>query len=302
MSAASLLDLKSLSAETIARIFSLADRLSGEKPADRDHFPNRRGLSAALVFFEPSTRTRLSFETACLREGLRPVILDGAAGSSLEKGESAEDTLLNIAAMNPSVMVVRSGDALDMEAMSRALPGLPWLNAGWGRRGHPTQALLDLFALVRKGLDPASQRLLLIGDVRHSRVAASHFELARVLGYEVALCGPASFLPERPTARVFESLRDGLRWATAAMALRVQLERHPGATDLKDYHGRWGLNADSLKALAPKAVIMHPGPVNWGVEMSSDVMRDPRSVILEQVGGGVWIRQALVRRALEGKV
>lgn len=294
---ASLLDLKTVTADEVARIFALADRLSGEKPADRDYFRQRRGLTAALVFFEPSTRTRMSFEIAAIREGITPVRLDGSAGTSLEKGETAEDTLLNIAAMNPSVIVVRGGDSLDLEAFAKHLK-MPILNAGWGRRGHPTQALLDAFTIRKMRGSIRQQRVLLIGDVRHSRVAASHFELAPLLGYEIALCGPREFLPEAPNVRVFENLREGLEWASVAMALRVQLERHPDAPNLADYHGRWGLNASNLAALGPQALIMHPGPVNWGTELAIEVAKDRRAVILEQVTGGVLIRQTLLRRAL----
>jgi aspartate carbamoyltransferase catalytic subunit len=293
---ASLLELKSLTAEKIARVFSLADRLSAEKPGDRDVFHQRRGLTAALVFFEPSTRTRMSFETACHREGLGPITLDGGVGTSLEKGETPEDTVLNIAAMNPSVMVIRCGDDLDLAAMAKKIR-MPILNAGWGRIGHPTQALLDAYAIQKKRGQIAGQKVLLIGDIRHSRVAASHFELAQILGYEVALCGPESFLPEGKSHKTFSSLKEGLGWATVAMALRVQLERHPSGTDLSNYHEHWGLHSESLKALNAQALVMHPGPVNWGVEMSAEVAQDRRTIILDQVSGGVAIRQALIRLA-----
>lgn len=296
---ATLLDLKSMTAEAIARIFALADHLASEKPGDRDFFRFRRGLTAALVFFEASTRTRMSFETACHREGLHPIVLDSALGTSLEKGESAEDTLFNIAAMRPSVMVVRSNDSLNMEAMASVLK-MPILNAGWGRKGHPTQALLDIYAIRKHHANLAKQRILLIGDIRHSRVAASHFELAPLLGYEIALCGPESFLPETPGRQVFKTLEEGLKWATVAMALRVQLERHPSQTNLQSYHQEWGLNPQSLSALEASALIMHPGPINWGVEMSPEVMKDRRSIILDQVSGGVFLRQALLREAIGG--
>lgn len=299
MSAPSLIDLNLVSTDTLARLFSLAEKLSGEKPSDRDHFRNRRGLTAALVFFEPSTRTRLSFETACHREGLAPILLDGKASSSLEKGETFEDTLFNIAAMNPSLMVVRCGDELDLEAMSKQLK-MPLLNAGWGRRGHPTQALLDV-AAIRKFRGPLQgQKLLIIGDVRHSRVAASHFELSRKLGYEVALCGPTEFLPtDTSKFRVFTDLRQGLQWATVAMALRVQLERHAEKVNLETYRERYSLSSASLEALDPHALVMHPGPINHGVELQPEVLKDRRSIVMDQVSHGVWIRQAILRMFLE---
>lgn len=296
----SLLDLKHLTPENVLGLFALADRLSGEKPPEREHFKNRRGLTAALVFFEPSTRTRMSFESACLREGLSPILLDCGSGTSLEKGETLEDTVLNVAAMDPALMIIRTGDGLDLEEMSRRLP-IPILNGGWGKRGHPTQALLDAYAIHRRKRDLRGQRVLLIGDIRHSRVAASHFELARILGYDVALCGPPSFLPEKSEWKVFDRLEDGLKWATVAMALRVQLERHEEISELGGFHTTWGLNPSSLEALSADGLVMHPGPVNWGVEMSEDVTKDPRCLILDQVRGGVWIRQALIRQALEAR-
>lgn len=300
MSAASLLDLKSLSAQDVERLFSAARTLSGESPSGRGDFERKRGLTAALVFFEPSTRTRLSFETACHREGFGPLVLDANSGSSLEKGETYEDTVLNIAAMMPSVMVVRCGDDVDLAGLSKRVP-CPILNAGWGRRGHPTQALLDAYTIHARRGGLRGQKVLIIGDVRHSRVAASHFELAGIMGYEVALCAPPEFLPESATVPVFHELRAGLEWATVAMTLRVQLERHSGKADLEAYHRDFGLRPESLKALPKDGLIMHPGPINHGVEMVVEVMRDPRNVILEQVRSGVLIRQALLRSLWERK-
>lgn len=299
MSAHSLLDLKSLTEEQAERLFALADRLSHEKPSDRAHFENRRGLIAALVFFEPSTRTRLSFEAASAREGLHPMLLDAATGTSLEKGETPEDTVLNIAAMSPSIFIIRCKDDLDLADLSRRT-GIPILNGGWGLRGHPTQALLDAYAIRRKRGTCRGQRVLLIGDIRHSRVAASHVELSRILGYEIAFCGPRSLLPEPTEAKVFTDLKSGLEWATVAMALRVQSERHAGVADPWSA-AEWQLDSSSLKSLAADASIMHPGPVNWGVELHASIAHDPRCLILDQVAGGVWIRQALIRRTLEGQ-
>ncbi len=256
------------------------------------------GKTAALVFFEASTRTRLSFETACARLGIHPLILDGKSGTSLEKGETYDDTILNIAAMNPSVMIVRSGDGFAMEAVSQLI-SMPLLNAGWGKQGHPSQALLDAYTIWnRRQQNLEGEKVLIIGDVRHSRVASSHFELSAIMNYEVALCGPAEFLPENPSRKVFAHLEEGLRWATVVMALRVQNERHSENHSLKTYSSQFGLNRDSEKWIHPKALIMHPGPINHGVEMDIEIIRDRRSVILEQVTHGVYIRQALVHRAV----
>ena len=293
----SLIDLKSRSASQILDLFSLAKSISKSAIA-----PKFSGQTAALVFFEASTRTRLSFETACARLGLHPLVMSGKAGTSLEKGETAVDTLLNIAAMKPSVIIVRSDDSLDQEKIADELE-MPFLNAGWGTRGHPTQSLLDAFTIWNRRGRIEGEKVLIIGDVVHSRVASSHFELARILKYEVALCGPKEFLP--PTAagvKVFTDLQEGLKWCTTAMALRVQSERHLSLRDekmsSKNYSLHFGLNRENIAGLGKDVLIMHPGPVNHGVEIDEAVYNDSRSVILEQVTNGVLIRQALVRNAL----
>lgn len=299
MSGLPLLDLTTLSQNDVQKLFSEAERLSHEGPRDRQNSELRRGLTAALVFFEPSTRTKLSFETACARAGLAPIGLHGAGGTSLEKGESLEDTVFNVAAMSPAVMILRAPDEFDMRAVSAKLT-MPVLNAGWGRRGHPTQALLDLFCLWREGRDLQAERLLICGDIRHSRVAASHLQLANILGVQVGVCGPGELLPETPPPGVhqFVSLSEGLEWATSIMALRVQLERHQGSFDLETFRKNWTLSAERLAGAPEFLRVLHPGPVNWGVELQEDVMRLKGCRILSQVEGGVWIRQGLIERAL----
>lgn len=265
--------------------------------AEGSFSPLKTGQTAALIFFEASTRTRMSFETACARLGVYPMILDGKSSSSLEKGETYDDTVLNIAAMKPGVLIIRSGDNFALEKMAEDLP-MPILNAGWGRWGHPSQALLDIFTIWQRRGRVEGEKILIIGDIRHSRVAASHFELAKIMNYEVALCGPEEYLPEKSEQRKFSSLEEGLRWATVAMALRVQNERHAGAAAVADYSSLYGLNQTTAKWISDKTLIMHPGPINHGVEMDVKIIRDPRAVILEQVTNGVYIRQALVHRAL----
>ena len=189
--------------------------------------------------------------------------------------------------------MIRAGDELDFEDLRKKV-SMPILNAGWGKKGHPTQALLDAYT-IRKYLGTCEkQKLLIVGDVRHSRVASSHFELAKILGYEVALCGPASFLPEKTSARVFSSLQEGLELATVAMALRVQLERHAESYSLETYRAQYGFTKQNLKVLSDKALIMHPGPINQGTEMDADVLQDPRCKVLQQVSSGVLIRQAII--------
>ena len=285
----SILDIRSLEKTKIDSLFSFADQIvSGTAPAIQGF-----GKTGALLFFEASTRTRMSFETACARIGVHPLRLDGKSGSSLEKGETLEDTVLNVDAMNPSFHVIRCGDGLDLEDLQHKIKA-PILNAGWGKKGHPTQALLDAYT-IRKNLGTCDkQKVLIVGDVRHSRVASSHFELAKKLNYEVDWCGRSSFMPEQPEVKIFSSLAEGLQWATVAMALRVQLERHNTSYSLSDYREQFGFTAQKLKALSSKALIMHPGPINQGTELDSDVLQDARCKVLDQVGNGVLIRQSLI--------
>lgn len=299
----SILDLYSLEKNKIDHLFSLADKFAsiqaGATTASDYKLINFNGLgkTAALLFFEASTRTRMSFETACARIGIQPIRLDTSGGTSLEKGETFEDTVLNVDAMKPSVLIVRCGDDLDLLALSKKVQS-PILNAGWGRKGHPSQALLDAYTIRKKLVSCENQRLLIVGDVRHSRVASSHFELAKKLGYEVALCGPKEFLGESTGHQVFSSLQEGLEWATVAMALRLQLERHENHCSLddyrNDYRSKYGFTEKNLAHLSSQALILHPGPINQGVEMDPQVLKDPRCRVLDQVSNGVVIRQSLI--------
>jgi len=292
----SILDLLSLEKNKIDSLFSTADKIAkGELSLDSKGF----GKTGALLFFEASTRTRMSFETACARLGIHPLLLDGKSGTSLEKGETLEDTVLNVDAMKPEFLVIRCGDDLDLKSLSQKVQS-PILNAGWGKKGHPTQALLDAYTIRRNLGSCDGKKVLIVGDIRHSRVAASHFELSQKLGYEVALCGPQDFLPENPPVRVFSRLAEGLAWADAAMALRVQLERHAVKYSLQDYRDQYGFTVKNLKHLSSHALIMHPGPINQGTELDSEVLQDSRSRILEQVSNGVLIRQSLIHGIISG--
>ncbi len=299
MFANSLIDLQNVSTDFLAHLFSLSEKLSQQKNSDRQLVEQRRGMTVALTFFESSTRTRMSFETACIREGVWPLLLDSKGGTSLDKGETHEDTLLNILAMGPQLLVVRCGDDFDLGRFAQTC-STPILNAGWGRRGHPTQALLDAATWLGHRPDLSGAKLLVVGDIRHSRVVASHLELSRQLGYEIAFCGHEEFLPESTQQKVFSKLEDGLQWADAVMALRFQMERHQNRHFENDFR-RFSLTVENLKMLKSDALIFHPGPINHGIELTAEVLKDPRAVVLEQVRRGVWIRQALVRMILEGE-
>lgn len=289
----SLLDFKTFEKSSIDQLFAMADEIARDKKAAIPF----TGETVALLFFEASTRTRMSFETACARLGTYPLRFDGKSGTSLEKGESLVDTVLNVDAMNPSVLVIRCGDNLDLHELAGKVNS-PIINAGWGKQGHPTQALLDAYT-IRQNLGTCEkQKVLIVGDIVHSRVAASHLELAKLLNYEVAFCGPAGFIPTQFQGRVFGTLSEGLKWCTVAMALRVQSERHQAESALDNYSQQFGFTTKSLTDLSSKALILHPGPINHGTEMDEEVLSDGRCRVLQQVSNGVFIRQALIHRAL----
>lgn len=257
--------------------------------------------TAALLFFEPSTRTRFSFEAACSRAGFHPLILDGGIGTSLEKGESVEDTIFNIEAIRPLFFVIRCDDRVDLMQVASKLQ-TPVINAGWGKRGHPTQALLDGLTLFEKWNDLDKKKILFVGDIKHSRVFSSHIELAKILGYEIGFCSPKEFAPVSiaPTCQYFDKVEEALGWADAVIALRVQKERHDNENIflIEDYREHYGLSLSKLKILRTDAWIMHPGPINYGVEIEQNVVADPRSLIFKQVENGVFLREALVRKMM----
>lgn len=263
----------------------------------------RAGGTAGLLFFEPSTRTQKSFEVATVRAGLFPVSFNAGAGTSMEKGESVEDSIRNLAAMGHELLIIRAGEGVDMGALANQLPQ-PVLNAGWGKRGHPTQALLDLFTLQeRRELEGA--RIVFVGDILHSRVVQSHLEVLRVLKVPYAFCGPHAFLPQDDVKR-FARLRDAVEWGNVLMFLRYQNERHSSqqnkgsvVTDPQSPFREFFLHDEDLAMLPATTAIMHPGPVNIGQELSQGAYHDPRSMILDQVTHGVWLRQALIHQVLE---
>lgn len=261
--------------------------------------------TAALLFFEPSTRTRFSFEAACSRAGFHPLILDGGIGTSIEKGETLQDTIFNIQAMRPLFFVIRCNDQLDLEQIEKQLK-VPLINAGWGQRGHPTQALLDGLTLFEKLKSLQNKNILFVGDIKHSRVVSSHLELSKKLGYNIGFCAPMEFLPAHIDKNIqsFTRLESALNWCDAVITLRVQKERHDNENIflLEDYRENFGISKASLKNLKSEAVIMHPGPVNYGVEIELEVLNDSRCLILNQVENGVFLREALIRNIFNDEV
>jgi aspartate carbamoyltransferase catalytic subunit len=263
------------------------------------------GVAVCTLFFEPSTRTRLSFQRAAQRLGADVLGFD-ASTSSTTKGETALDTLRNIEAMGVRGFVVRHAhDGAVAELATSAAPGTALLNAGDGRSAHPTQGLLDMLTLRQaKGVDFRKLKVLIVGDVRHSRVARSDLHALRTLGAgEIRVCGPSSLLPEDDTLTgcvVSHDFDAALENADAVMMLRLQRERMTEGlvASLEDYHRDYGLTPQRLRRAATDAVVLHPGPMNRGVEIDDAVADGPQSLILHQVRNGVAVRMAVLEALL----
>ncbi len=301
----SFLSSEQLTEKDIEQIFSRATLFKAEfaKKKRFDHLI-QRGESlyqrvVALVFSEPSTRTRMSFQVASARLGMRSLALDNPSIASLSKGETLEDTFRNIAAMMPDLMVVRYNTNIDADAVIRDLP-CPVISGGIGAQEHPTQALLDAFTIQEFRGRVKGEKVLIVGDVLHSRVANSNLLLLRKMGAEVAYCAPSQFEPKNQTwkgVRSFSSLNEGVEWATAIMGLRVQKERHEGSGigfSMAEYREQFRIGGDQLGHFRPDGILLHPGPVIRGIEFSAFVMNDKRCKVLDQVSNGVFVRAALM--------
>jgi aspartate carbamoyltransferase catalytic subunit len=307
-SKSSLINLKNFTQNKIGSLFSksldLKKNFNQFNLSNESYHSGYKG-TAALLFFEPSTRTRFSFEAACSRAGFHPLVLDGGIGTSLEKGETVEDTIFNIEALRPLFFVIRCDDKVDLVQVGQQL-SVPVINAGWGKQGHPTQALLDGLTIFEKRGDLSKQNILFVGDIKHSRVVSSHIELAAVTGSSIAFCSTEEFLPAQIPlgVKVFKTLESALEWAQVIIALRVQKERHDlnSKFSLEDYRSQFGINLQRMKKLSPEAIIMHPGPINYGVEIESDILSDSRCVILKQVENGAFLREALIRNIFDGAI
>jgi aspartate carbamoyltransferase catalytic subunit len=261
-----------------------------------------RGKMIVNLFYESSTRTRISFEIAAKRLGADAVSIT-AAGSSVSKGESLVDTLNTLAAMRPDAIVMRHGASGAPHFLARHLP-TPIINAGDGTHEHPTQALLDARTILDQRPSLEGLRVAIIGDIAHSRVARSNIYLLSKFGVDIVLCGPASLLPAElaqiaPGVRLTYDIREAIRDADVIMMLRVQLERqHEAAFPGGEYFQFYGLRLEHLDLAKPEVIVMHPGPINRGREISSEVADSQRSVILNQVENGVAVRMAVLERIL----
>ena len=256
------------------------------------------GRSIVNLFFEPSTRTRTSFEIAAKRLGADTISIQ-AVGTSLSKGESLVDTLNTLAAMNPDIIVMRHAASGAPHFLSRFL-SIPMINAGDGRHEHPTQALLDALTILEVKGTLEGLRVAIIGDISHSRVARSNLHLLSKFGADIVACGPATTVSKNlpslaPGVRLTFDMREAVRDADVIMMLRVQLERQNVEVFPKsEYFRYYGLTLEHVALAKPDAIVLHPGPINRGREISSEVADSQRSMILSQVENGVAIRMAVL--------
>ncbi len=305
-----LLTLDGVSHATIVRLLDRAQQFVDGKEAPRA----LAGTAVCTLFFEPSTRTRLSFQRAAQRLGADVLNFD-AATSSTTKGETARDTLKNIEAMGVRGFVIRhSQDGVLNELARHVHPDTRIVNAGDGRSAHPTQGLLDMLTLRQaKGDDFSRLKVAIVGDVLHSRVARSDLHALRTLGagdgrsIEIRVCGPASLLPPVDDSggmlhgcTVTHDFDEAIEGVDVLMMLRLQRERMEQGlvSSLDDYHRDYGLTEVRLGRAAPDAVVMHPGPINRGVEIDDTVADGPQSLILQQVANGVAVRMAVLEALL----
>ncbi|MDQ1128517.1 aspartate carbamoyltransferase catalytic subunit [Microbacterium sp. SORGH_AS_0888] len=309
-----LLDTRGLDRADALRILDVAEDMADTQRREVKKLPTLRGKTVVNLFFEDSTRTRISFEAAAKRLSA-DVINFAAKGSSVSKGESLQDTAQTLQAMAADAVVIRH----QASGAPRTLATSGWItagvvNAGDGTHEHPTQALLDAFTIRKRffgedsrGRDLAGLHVTIVGDILHSRVARSNVWLLHTLGAEVTLVGPPTLIPQDVSAwpagvsyDLDEAIAEG---PDALMMLRIQLERMNAAyfPTEREYSRAWGLDARRLAALPADSIVMHPGPMNRGLEISADAADSPRSTVLEQVTNGVSIRMAVLYLLLAGE-
>jgi aspartate carbamoyltransferase catalytic subunit len=299
-----LLGIADLSAEDITQILDLAETLRGINERHIKKVPTLRGRTVINLFLENSTRTRTSFEIAGKRMSADTINISGS-GSSASKGETMLDTARNLMAMNPDVIIIRHGSS-GAPALIAKHVDCAVINAGDGTHEHPTQALLDCATIRKHKGALAGLEIAIVGDIDHSRVARSNILAMTKLGAKLRLCGPATLIPRgvraiggdltRENVRVCYDLKDALQDADVVMMLRIQNERLGSQAsrfaNTREYSRYFGLNERSLEAAKDDAIVMHPGPINRGVEMMPNIADGDRSVILDQVAYGVAVRMA----------
>lgn len=292
-----LLGIKNITADDMELIFETADHFLEVINRPIRKVPSLRDITIANIFFENSTRTRLSFELAEKRLSA-DVVNFTASNSSVKKGETLLDTVNNILAMKVEMVVMRHASVGAPHFLSKHIKA-NIVNAGDGTHEHPTQALLDSFTIRKKLGDVAGKKVALIGDILHSRVALSNIYALKKLGAEVMVCGPSTLLPRHIKSlgvQIQLNVQKALEWCDVANVLRIQLERQQLKyfPSLREYTLYYGINRKMLEQLDKEIVLMHPGPINRGVELSSDAADSGHSVILDQVENGVAVRMAVL--------
>ena len=292
-----LLGIKNLSQNDIKLIFDVASKFKEVINRPIKKVPTLRDITVANLFFENSTRTKLSFELAEKRLSAE-VINFSASGSSVSKGETLVDTVNNILAMKVDIVVIRHPDAGAASFLSKNIQASV-INAGDGSHEHPTQALLDSFSILEKMNDIKGKNILLLGDIKHSRVALSNIFCLQKLGANVRVCGPPTLIPKNIhdlNVEVSFNLKESLNWCDAVNVLRIQLERQNLKLfpSLREYAMMYGVNKELLQTINKEILILHPGPINRGVEITSEVADSHQSIILNQVENGVAIRMAVL--------
>ena len=305
-----LISIRDLTRDSAVALLDSAQQLSQVNQRTIKSLPALRGKTVVNLFYENSTRTRISFEIAAKRLSADVINFD-AQSSSTSKGESLKDTAQTLEALGAAAIIVRH----PMSGAAHSLANRGWvsasiINAGDGRHEHPTQALLDAMTirqLKNSGNDLAGIKVLIVGDLEHSRVARSNMLLLSLLGATVSVAGPATLVPEgieAMGARVYKSFDDALdEKPDVVMMLRVQLERmqKDDTFSTRDYIANWSLDQTRLGLLGKETVIMHPGPMNRGLEISNQAANDPRSAVLRQVENGLAVRMAVLHRVLSGE-
>ncbi len=293
----SFLGIEHLDANEILGLLALARRMNPLKPR-----PLLRGKRVLLLFYEPSTRTRTSFEIAAKSLGAMTTLVL-SSGSSIEKGESLLDTGYTLRAVGADVVVIRHPSAGAPMLMATHLD-IPVINAGDGMHEHPTQAMLDAYTILRHKKTLKGLQMAIVGDIYHSRVARSAIHLLSKFGARITLCGPPEFLPEvatslAPEVHITRTVEEAVRGADVIMVLRVQKERLAGTKlRLQDYISRYQMTTARLKMAKRDAIVMHPGPIIRGLELTWEVADCPQSVIVEEVHNGVPVRMAILAKAL----
>ncbi len=292
-----LLGIKDLTKDDINLIFHFADSFKEVLDRPIKKVPTLRDITVANLFFEDSTRTRMSFELAEKRLSA-DIVNFSASTSSLKKGESLIDTVNNILAMKVDMIVLRHSKPGAASFLSKHVKATI-INAGDGTHEHPTQALLDAYSIKKKLGSIKNKKILIVGDIKHSRVALSNILCLKKLGAQVRVCGPSTLLPkflDKIGVEVSYNLSDSVQWCDVVNILRVQLERQKIKffPSNREYAMLFGLNKDVLKSMNKNAILMHPGPINRGVEVTSDVIDSDQSIVLDQVENGVAIRMAIL--------